>query len=191
MPGAIAKRRLGPPFVAELDRALGDRKVGDAPMRLRLVLHCGEVTRDKRGSSGAEVDRAFGMVNNDRVRQMLAAAPRARMVVVVSDEFYRGAFCSDPADDPTWFRCVDLDLKRGRMLAWVGVPGLRHPPVIEPDEPSKTDTVAGSQRDTPSGDVLFINGGVSGGMVGGRQNTNSGTINSGHIVTNSGSSGRG
>jgi class 3 adenylate cyclase len=128
IPGAVPKCRLGSGLVAELDRLLGERRVGDARMRVRLALHCGEVTFDEHGSSGADVDTTFAMVDHQRVRDVLAAAPNSRMVVVTSDPIFRAAFCGG---DPTWMRRQELRTKRDMLRAWIGVPGLRHPPVLD------------------------------------------------------------
>lgn len=131
VPGYVPKRRLGPGLISELDRLLGERRVGETRLRVRLALHCGEVTFDEHGSSGADVDAAFAMVDHQRVRDVLAAAPSARMVVVTSDPIFRAAFCSQPEDDPTWMRRQELRTKRDTLRTWIGVPGLRHPPVLD------------------------------------------------------------
>jgi hypothetical protein len=146
VPGTIPKRRLGIGFVNDLNRMLGERRVRDAQMRLRLALHCGEVTRDEHGSSGADVDQAFAMVDNQGVRDVLTAAPRSRMVVVTSDAIFRAAFCSHPDDDPTWMRRQYLRTKRDALRVWIGVPGLRYPPVVDaPEEPTGPSAAAGGQ----------------------------------------------
>src|SRR3954464_7590427 len=58
----ISKRRLFGPFFGAIDEALSRRRSGDPRLRLRIVIHHGEVIRDKHGASGSELDRAFAMV---------------------------------------------------------------------------------------------------------------------------------
>jgi hypothetical protein len=136
IPADVPKRLLANPLLGSLDRALAERAIGDTALRIRIALHSGEVTIDEHGSSGGDVDRTFAMADSDRVRAALRAAPRARMVVVVSDTFYLSVFCAHSDIDPTWLRRVRVESKRETIRAWVGIPGLPSPPIIEDSEPT-------------------------------------------------------
>jgi class 3 adenylate cyclase len=60
----------------------------DRPVRLRAVVHAGEVTYDDNGCFGEALDVAFRLLDADRVKRMLRST-RAPMVLVVSDDLHR------------------------------------------------------------------------------------------------------
>src|SRR5262249_39470212 len=94
----------------------------DVP-RLRVALHAGDVAVDQHGSSGTEVDLAFGLVDSDAVRRALRADPRARLVLVLSDDFFRATVGQRFTGlDPAGYEPLDLTTNRGRVRAWLRVP---------------------------------------------------------------------
>lgn len=165
VPGTVAKWKLAAPFLKEIDNYLSERKVGDVPMRLRLALNSGEVTLDEQGSSGADVDRTFALVDNQRVRDALAAARTGRMAVVVSDGFYQSVFCGHSDVDPTRFRSYRMKTKGGRVRAWVSVTGVRVQPVVDDnDVDAAAGERSGGQHPSQYGPIN-VRGGISGPIV--------------------------
>lgn len=151
---ANAKRTLAGKLIDRVDAALGDRRVGDPPIRLRLALHCGDVCRDDFGSSGGEADHVFGLVDNDALKRKLRDSPRARMIVVVSDSFYTTVFRQYSDLDPTWLQFARLATKSGTVRAHVGVPGMRDLTYVEPEDEAETE----SRSAQPSGPVVNLGG---------------------------------
>jgi hypothetical protein len=59
-------------------------------MRLRAVIHAGEVHEDGRGFYGDDIDVAFRLLEARKVKLMLKHAPEAPLVLVVSEEIWTG-----------------------------------------------------------------------------------------------------
>ena len=91
-------------------------------MRLRAVVHAGEVHMDSRGCYGAAIDVAVRLLDAPRVKKALkqAAAP---LVLVVSEEIYSGivrhGYVGASGYFPVWAR-----VGKRRHRGWVHVPAL-------------------------------------------------------------------
>jgi hypothetical protein len=59
-------------------------------MRLRAVIHAGEVHDDGHGFYGDDIDVAFRLLEAPRVKRVLREAPEAPLVLVVSEEIWAG-----------------------------------------------------------------------------------------------------
>jgi hypothetical protein len=121
-------RRLIHPFIGVIDAALAARLVGDPKLRLRLVVHHGEVTIDAKGSSGAAADLAFAMVDCRQLRDALTDATTGRLAAVVPDDVYQSVVRGYAEPDPTAFRMRLLETKRGSVRTWVTVTGSTEQP---------------------------------------------------------------
>jgi hypothetical protein len=119
----VSKRLLIDPFINAIDTDLAARRVGQPGLRLRLVVHHGEVLVDDQGSSGGDVDTAFAMVDSAQLREALRAARKGRMAVVVPEDLYQSVVRGYPTPDPRRFRMRQLETKRGQMRTWVTVTG--------------------------------------------------------------------
>jgi hypothetical protein len=89
-------------------------------MRLRVVVHAGEVHLDKRGCYGAAIDVAIRLLDSPRVKKALkqTALP---LVLVISDEIHSGIVCHGYADASAYFPIWARVGKR-RHRGWVNVP---------------------------------------------------------------------
>jgi hypothetical protein len=89
-------------------------------MRLRAVVHAGEVHLDRRGCYGAAIDVAIRLLDSPRVKKALkqAAAP---LVLVISDEIHSGIVCQGYVGASEYFPIWALVGKR-RHRGWVHVP---------------------------------------------------------------------
>ena len=89
-------------------------------MRLRVVVHAGEVHLDQRGCYGAAIDVAIRLLDSQRVKRALkqAAAP---LVLVISDEIHSGIVCHGYVNASTYFPIWARVGKR-RHRGWVHVP---------------------------------------------------------------------
>jgi hypothetical protein len=122
IPPGVPKARLAGTFVRALEGVLGEGGAADTP-RLRVALHAGDVAVDRHGSSGTEVDHAFGLVDSDAVRRALRAAAHARLVLVLSDDFFRATVGQRFIGlDPARYEPLDVTTKRGRVRAWLRAP---------------------------------------------------------------------
>ncbi|RSM37000.1 hypothetical protein DMB66_59800 [Actinoplanes sp. ATCC 53533] len=173
----VSKRLLVEPFIGAVDAELAERRVGQPGLRLRLVVHHGEVLLDEEGSSGRAVDTAFAMVDSPQLREALRDAKKGRMAVVVPEDLYLSVVRGYPTPDPQKFRMRQLETKRGRLRTWVMVTGAAEqpgsggttpntstPPVPRP-QPSMhvgddytVGTSVGSFMGRNSGSVTFGNG---------------------------------
>jgi hypothetical protein len=128
VPAEVSKRRLIDPFLGTVDDGLSARRVGQPGLRLRLVVHHGEVLLDDEGSSGGAVDTAFAMVDSPQLREALRDATKGRMAVVVPDDLYLSVVRGYSSPDPQRFRMRHLETKRGRLRTWVTVTGAAEQP---------------------------------------------------------------
>jgi hypothetical protein len=96
-------------------------------MRLRVVVHAGEVHLDRRGCYGAAIDVAIRLLDAPRVKRALkqAAAP---LVLVISEEIYSGIVCQGYVGANAYFPISALVGQR-RHRGWVHVPAQVPSPV--------------------------------------------------------------
>ena len=171
--GGVPVRRLIDPFLSAVDDALADRRTRDVKLRLRLVVHQGQVDIDGKGSSGPAVDRAFAMVDAAQLKELLKRAGAGRLAAVVGDDIYQQAVRGHDRPDPYEFRKRLLTVKGGgEVVTWVTVTGV-------PDQPAHgrpataTDDRPGHAVGGPSMTVNTINGSdgsVIGSVTGGVRN---------------------
>lgn len=118
----VPKNRLLHPLITELIRRLA-RYNATAPdreqIRLRVVVHAGELLSDRHGYYGEDLDEAFGLVNSDSLRACLAAST-GPMVLLVTDPIYQGIVKHEPAGvDSASYRQVTMFVKRRKIRAWL------------------------------------------------------------------------
>lgn len=90
----VPKTRLLHPLVPVLQRLLTDRNQGlpepercQRQLRLRVVVHAGEVHFDGKGYFGDALDLAFRLLDAPRLKESLSCGP-APLVLAVSDVIY-------------------------------------------------------------------------------------------------------
>lgn len=113
-------------FVPELHVGLKeynrDRR-DTAMMRLRVVLHTGNVTKDAHGWSGSELNFAFRLLDSGPLREALKATS-APLALMVSEEIYQGVVHDGwGAIEPSEYRPVEFQTKETRGRAWLRSPG--------------------------------------------------------------------
>ncbi|HEX5402375.1 MAG TPA: hypothetical protein VFX16_08750 [Pseudonocardiaceae bacterium] len=101
----------------------------DQHLRLRAVLHAGEVHQDIQGCFGEALDVAFRLLDAREVKDAfrLSTAP---LVLVVSELIYRSIVLQgyEGIDEQDFTRVVDVPVGRVRYQGWVCLPGL---PMVE------------------------------------------------------------
>jgi hypothetical protein len=117
-----------------IDEALAARTAGEVRLRIRLIVHQGDVLHGEHGWRGPALDRAARMVDAVEVKAALKARPDGRMVFVVAPELYDSVIRGYPAPDPTAFRMRRLATKEGEIEAWVTITGATCQPGRDADE---------------------------------------------------------
>jgi hypothetical protein len=120
----VPKNRLLHPLITELAQGLM-RANATAPereqMRLRVVVHAGELLSDEHGYFGEDLDEAFGLVNSDLLRACLAETT-SPLVLLVTNQIYQGIVKHEPLGiDPATYKHVKVSVKRKKLHAWLQV----------------------------------------------------------------------
>lgn len=92
-------------------------------MRLRAVVHAGEVHIDRQGCYGAAIDIAIRLLDAPRVKKALKQA-RAPLVLVISDEIYSSIVWHGYIDADAYLPIVWVRVANRRHRGWVHVPGV-------------------------------------------------------------------
>ncbi|MFF2043860.1 hypothetical protein ACFVVX_25905 [Kitasatospora sp. NPDC058170] len=131
----------------------------DHRMRLRVGLHQGLVIQHDERWAGTAINDLARLVDAGPVRRALAAAERAHLVVVVSEELHRTVVLGRyPGIDAAAYLPADFVTKHGEpRRGWVTVPGYPAPPGLPPATGELPTGVGGR----PGG------GGLAGGPDGG------------------------
>ncbi len=123
---AVAKSRLIDPLVAQLAAGIErhNQTVGHAEqVRLRVVLHAGEVLRDPHPNVGHTAVFASRLLDARQLRACLAATS-APLVFAVSDWIYQEVVQHGYGRiDPATYQRVRMVAKGLDVVAWVHVPG--------------------------------------------------------------------
>jgi hypothetical protein len=89
-------------------------------MRLRVVMHAGEVHMDGRGCYGEAIDIAIRLLDSPGVKGALKRAA-ASLVLVISDEIHSGIVCQGYVDADTYYP-VWARVASRRQRGWVHIP---------------------------------------------------------------------
>jgi hypothetical protein len=140
---AISKVILIDPLLAELDAGLRDHNRASsaaARLRLRIVLHAGEISKDPRGWSGQSLNFAFRLLDAEQLRAALRQST-AHLALIVSEPIYREVV------EHEWrgirkrhYHRTVVQVKETQAPAWIYSPGWDRPgpdpPAGEPDDPA-------------------------------------------------------
>lgn len=136
----------------------------DEQIRLRLVLHAGDVAIGHGEFAGAAAVEACRLVDSDVTRRVLNASRGAPLVLAVSDDWYR-ATVGEGYVSGAGFEQVTVQEKSFRETAWIRVPGRSRVPGLTDDDRRVPDRRAGrSAPEAPTGNNT-ISGGVFNGPV--------------------------
>ena len=91
-------------------------------IRLRAVVHAGEVHLDGRGCYGQAIDVAIRLLDAPPVKKALKQA-QAPLVLVISDEIYSGIVWHGYVDANAYLPMVRVCVANRRHRGWVHVPG--------------------------------------------------------------------
>jgi hypothetical protein len=138
---AIVLTRVVPVFSQLLtgyNARFADPGEGQRELRVRVVLHCGEINDDDNGSYGETLDTAFRLLDAPRVKAALRAAHEP-LLLVVSGEVYEAAVRHDPAEtgQPAFRRLVTTEVAGHHHQGWIQIPAAAGQP-----NPGTTATTA-------------------------------------------------
>lgn len=139
IPASVSKHDITTALTGALNTELVRRTMSPRPveeMRLRLALHAGEVGEDEHGIVGTDLNTVCRLVDAQVLRDVLRAAERSYLAVVVSQTWYDAVIRQgfDPID-PSEYRPARLDKKEVHQTVWINVPSLSEPPGLPPYEP--------------------------------------------------------
>jgi tetratricopeptide (TPR) repeat protein len=138
VPPAISPRYVLDPFIANLATALKARhKISGevARLRLRMAVHMGLVHRDGYGWAGQALVHCARLLDAAQVRNALAAANGADLVVVISHALYEAMVRHGYGLNPGACKSVEISEKETTTTAWIYVPGWPTPPGFD-DSPA-------------------------------------------------------
>jgi hypothetical protein len=95
-------------------------------MRLRAVVHAGEVHSDDRGFYGEAIDVAIRLLDSASVKKALKQA-ESPLVLVVSDEIYCGIIAHGYVDAGTYCPLVRVRVADKQHRGWVHIPDPSEP----------------------------------------------------------------
>ena len=95
-------------------------------MRLRAVVHAGEVHGDDKGFYGEAIDIAIRLLDSAAVKRALREA-ESPLVLVVSEEIYYGIVAHGYVDGGGYRPAVRVRVAGKQHRGWVHVPGLSEP----------------------------------------------------------------
>ncbi|MGH3253342.1 MAG: hypothetical protein ACRDOI_44965 [Trebonia sp.] len=98
-------------------------------IRLRAVLHAGEVHLDGRGCYGEAIDIAIRLLDAAPVKRALKQA-QAPLVLVISDEIYSGIVWHGYVDANAYSPMVRVRVANRRHRGWVHIPAPGTSPVV-------------------------------------------------------------
>jgi hypothetical protein len=128
VPKTVLFGRLIPVLTALL--AEHNATVADPELRLRLraVVHAGEVHDDGRGFYGDDIDVAFRLLNSPTVKRALKEASAAPLVLVISEEIWEGVVRHGYVDGGPYRQRVQVRVgdRRRRGRVHIPVPDRRY-----------------------------------------------------------------
>jgi hypothetical protein len=127
----VTPRALLDPFIPDLAAALHHHRgdpTGQPPLRLRVAVHLGLLHRDGGGWAGEPLVHCARLLEAGPVRQVLAGAVHADLVLVVSQAMYDAVVRHGYGLDPSTYRRITIREKETTAPAWVHVPGYATPP---------------------------------------------------------------
>jgi hypothetical protein len=131
----VPKSRLLNPFIPELTRLLAvynakltPAEAVDWQLRLRTVIHAGEILCDDYGSFGTELDVAFRLLDAQAVKACLRHTLNP-LVLVISEHIYESIVMHryEGICPETYSRSVRVNVAGRRRYGWVHVPAASTP----------------------------------------------------------------
>jgi hypothetical protein len=122
VPKTVLLDRLIPRLAALL--AEHNAAIIEPPLRIRLrtVVHAGEVHEDGRGFYGEAIDVAIRLLDSAPVKRTLKQATATPLVLVISEEIHSGIVCQGYVDGGSYRPLVRVRVGRRFHRGWVHIP---------------------------------------------------------------------
>lgn len=91
-------------------------------MRLRVVIHAGDVHLDDWGFYGEELDVAFRLLDAPAVKRTLGAASLSPLALVISDDIFRTIVRHGYLDEGQYLPLVRVRIADQQRRGWVSMP---------------------------------------------------------------------
>ncbi|MEV5844065.1 hypothetical protein AB0M32_19080 [Streptomyces sp. NPDC051985] len=147
---SVSKLDLTTRFLNALQTGLrghAQRGNEDTALRVRVALHAGEVSEDRRGWVGEALNTACRLVDLDALRTTLAAASRSGLALAVSADWHAAVVRHDYPELPaSGFRELPFVAKEITSHAWLCVPGYDEPPGLGAPAPSAEPRTPSARR---------------------------------------------
>jgi hypothetical protein len=123
IPGTVSRALV----LARVLPAIVDRTTaGDwqlPPTKMRMALHSGDVHRDGHGFAGADLNRAFRLVDSEELRHALRSTAK-KCAIMVSDPLYQATILQGYAGiDSAGYHPVPVHTKEADVTGWLRIPG--------------------------------------------------------------------
>jgi hypothetical protein len=96
-------------------------------IRLRMVLHAGEIHSDDHGVVGAAINLAFRLLEARPFKAALADSPGV-LAIITSSWFFEEVVRHSTASSPATYRPMRVTVKETTTVAWVSLPDHPYPP---------------------------------------------------------------
>ncbi|MFD4601509.1 hypothetical protein ACFWPQ_26180 [Streptomyces sp. NPDC058464] len=137
---SVSKLDLTTSFLDALQTGLrghAQRGNEETALRVRVALHAGEVSQDRRGWVGEALNTACRLVDLDALRTTLAAASRSGLALAVTADWHAAVVRHDYPELPaSGFRELPFMAKEITSRAWLRVPGYDEPPGLGAPAPA-------------------------------------------------------
>lgn len=123
-PATVGKSAFAEKLPLALVSALQAHNAAHPPeerIRLRLVLHAGEITRDRRGVTGPAIIHAFRLLDSPPLKDALAESTGV-LAVMSSEWFYDEVIRHRPQYAPEEYEQVTVDVKETNGIGWIRLP---------------------------------------------------------------------
>jgi tetratricopeptide (TPR) repeat protein len=129
VPPEVPKSLLAARVLDELATAIAehnDTHDAEAQIRLRMVIHAGEILPDEHGVAGHDLNLAFRLLEAERLRADLRGSAGV-LAVITSQRFFEEVIRNEPASAPVSYRPVLVSVKETWASAWICLPDNRPP----------------------------------------------------------------
>jgi hypothetical protein len=98
----------------------------EAQIRLRLVIHAGEIVQDEYGVAGAALNLAFRLLDADPLKAALRRSAGV-LAAIASQWYFDEVIRNDPASAPESYWPVRISVKGTQASAWICLPDAPFP----------------------------------------------------------------
>ena len=122
VPKPILLNKLIPELTALLAEYNASPARSESRLRVRAVVHAGEVNYDGNGFFGGALDVAFRLLDSPRLKKVLKETAASPLVLVVSQEIFLGTVCQGHVDKEAYKPFVSKRIAGRSHRGWVHIP---------------------------------------------------------------------